>query len=253
VGFSISFLCTISQTYADWLKISYTLELMNQDTPYPQTPSPVPVVPQAVEPLPAPVQAPRDHKSNLVSIVSTILVLLLAPFIALLLTQFVFQSYQVDGQSMQPTLLNNDRLIVLKAPRTWARLTGHSYIPARGDVIIFSEPNLIGLDNTSQPKDLVKRVIGLPGDHVVIKDGSITVYDKQHPNGFDPDKTLSYGKAIPFTSGNIDITVPIGDIYVCGDNRGNSYDSRIFGPVPAGQIVGKLVLRVLPLNSAKKF
>ena len=73
---------------------------------------------------------------------STIFILLLAPAIAVLLTLFVFQSYQVDGPSMEATLQNNDRLIVWKLPRTWAKVTGHQYIPKRGDVIILNESGL---------------------------------------------------------------------------------------------------------------
>ena len=153
---------------------------------------------------------------------------------------------------MQPTLLNNDRLIVFKAPRTWARITGHPYIPDRGDIIVFSQSNLPGLDSLG-PKDLVKRVIGLPGDHLVINNDVITIYNKQNPNGFNPDTTLAYGKNIQPTSGNVDITLPAGEIYVCGDNRAVSEDSRFFGPISADKIIGKLVLRVLPINRATKF
>lgn len=222
----------------------------------PKTPaySQLPVAPSGDD-QPAPVVPHLERsRETLRAAITTIVVIVLALVFAFLLTQFVFQSYQVDGPSMQPTLHNNDRLIVLKVQRTWARLTGHPYIPNRGDVIIFSENNLAGL-NSNQPKDLVKRVIGLPGDHLVIRNGSITIYDKQYPNGFDPDTTLAYGKSthIPFTSDDIDITVPAGDVFVCGDNRGDSEDSRIFGPVPVNQIIGKLALRVFPLSSAEKF
>ena len=187
-------------------------------------------------------------------LLSTLAILLLAPIIALSLTIFVFQSYQVDGQSMQPTLQNNDRLIVLKAPRTWAKLTGHSYIPARGDIIVFNESGLNQLNQTGTTQ-LIKRVIGIPGDHVLVKDGIVTVYNTQHPDGFEPDTSLPYGKStpIPATTGNVDITVPANQIFVCGDNRSDSLDSRIFGTVPASQIVGKLVLRIFPLSHSQKF
>jgi signal peptidase I len=93
----------------------------------------------------------------------------------------------------------------------------------------------------------------LPGDRVVVKDGAITIFNKQHPNGFDPDKMMPYGKVIPTTSGNIDITLGSSQIFVCGDNRPDSLDSRVFGPVDVNNVVGKLVLRVLPLNEAKAF
>jgi signal peptidase I len=89
----------------------------------------------------------------------------------------------------------------------------------------------------------------------VIKNGSITIYNKQHPNGFDPDTTLPYGKEhpLPYTSGNINITLGKDQIFVCGDNRTDSLDSRIFGPVNVNQIIGKLVVRIYPFSNVEAF
>ncbi|HJP95872.1 MAG TPA: signal peptidase I [Candidatus Saccharimonadales bacterium] len=195
----------------------------------------------------------KESKDSVRSIISTISILLLAPVIAILLTVFVFQSYQVDGPSMETTLQNNDRLVVWKLARTWSKVTHHAYIPNRGDVIIFNEPeeNLEGVGAGS--KQLIKRVVGLPGDRIVVKDGVLTVYNNQHPNGFRPDKTLEYGKVIGNTSGDIDVTLNANQLFVCGDNRPDSLDSRVFGPISTDQVVGKLVMRILPLNNAKRF
>jgi signal peptidase I len=198
---------------------------------------------------PAPVQ--EDTKEGLKSVASTLGILLLAPLLALFLTAFIFQSYQVDGPSMQTTLHDKDRLIVLKVPRTWARLTHHDYIPNRGDVIIFNHPDINGL--SSNEKQLIKRVIGLPGERVVVKDGQVTVYNQGNPKGFSPDNTLPYGSVIKYTSGDVDLVVPAGEVFVCGDNRSNSLDSRYFGTVPASDIVGKLGLRVYPFNQSQVF
>jgi signal peptidase I len=156
---------------------------------------------------------------------------------------------------MQNTLHNNDRLIVWKAARTWSRLTSHQYVPNRGDVIIFSESGLANYGDAQDTKQLVKRVIGLPGDHIVIKDSVITVYNAAHPNGFQPDNTLPYGDngAIPPTNNNEDITLKSDELFVCGDNRGDSLDSRIFGPIKTKQVIGKLMVRIFPLNQVKKF
>jgi len=156
---------------------------------------------------------------------------------------------------MQETLHNNDRLIVWKLPRTWAKITGHQYVPNRGDIIILNESGLSNYGDAQDTKQLVKRVIGLPGDHVVIKDNVITVYNKEHPNGFQPDKTLPYGKngAIPPTNNNIDVTLGSTQIFVCGDNRSDSLDSRIFGPIETHQVIGKLVARIYPLSKAQTF
>jgi signal peptidase I len=172
--------------------------------------------------------------------------------IALSITAFAFQSFQVDGQSMETTLQNHDRLIVDKIPRSWARLTHRDYIPKRGNIIVFNQAGLFDVTG-NQEKQLIKRVIGLPGERVVVKDGQITIYNSQHPDGYNPDRTGSYVITASTTPGDIDITLKDHEIFVCGDNRTNSEDSRYFGPVAAHNIVGKLSFRVLPIDKAKKF
>jgi signal peptidase I len=222
--------------------------------------NPTPTPPVANDPVtPSQPQAPRRSDRSAArrigSTLSTIGILLLAPLIAILLTAYVFQSYQVDGPSMQNTLFNNDRLIVWKLPRTWSRITGHQYVPKRGDVVIVTESGLANYGDAQDTKQLVKRVIGLPGDHIVIKNNVITVYNKTYPDGFQPDKSLPYGQngAIPPTPNNEDITLGKDELFICGDNRGNSLDSRIFGPIKTNQVIGKLVVRIFPLNQIKKF
>lgn len=179
-------------------------------------------------------------------------VLVAALVFAVIISMFVFRSYQVDGPSMENTLHNNDKLIVWKLPVTWSKITGHPYIPKRGDIIVFKESGLaqFGQSNT---KDLIKRVIGLPGDKVVVGHGIYMIYNKKHPKGFDPDKTLPYGKNIPYTSGNETVKLGPNQLFVSGDNRPDSLDSRDFGPINANQIIGKLVLRFYPLNEIKIF
>lgn len=192
-----------------------------------------------------------DGQSGFKDIISIVVVLLSALVLAFGLISFVFQSYQVDGPSMQNTLHNDDHLIVWKVPRTWARITGHDYVPKRGDIIVFNEPGL-GAFGQDQDKQLIKRVIGLPGDRVVVKNGKITIYDAAHPKGFDPDTTLPYHNTV-YTAGNVDVTLTAHQLFVCGDNRGDSLDSRVFGPIQTSNVVGKLVLRVLPINNAEWF
>src|SRR5579885_2352081 len=168
-----------------------------------------------------PSEQARNEREGIRSIVSTLAILIIAPLIALCLTAFVFQSYEVDGPSMETTLQNHDRLIVLKVPRTVAHITGHAYIPHRGDIIVFNKNDLYDFGG-NQEKQLIKRVIGLPGDRVVVQDGILTIYNKDNPNGFQPDKIYPYGKVIVTTPGSMDITIPPGQIFVCGDNRVNS-------------------------------
>ena len=190
----------------------------------------------------------ENKQSNLKSILSTIAILVIAPLLAIFLTTFVFQSYEVDGPSMETTLQNRDRLIVLKLPKTISKITRNPYVPKRADIVIFN------LDEGSSlgKRQLIKRVIALPGERITIKDSKVTVYNEENPNGFNPD-SAPYGSVIKYTSGDIDLVVPEGSVFVCGDNRPNSLDSRAFGPVSLDDVVGKLGLRVYPLNKGKTF
>lgn len=195
---------------------------------------------------------PKKEHSGWRELFSTLGILAAALLVALFIIAFVFRSYQVDGPSMETTLHNTDKLIIWKVPRSWSNLTGHPYIPNRGDVVVFTESGLSQFGQQDS-KQLIKRVIGLPGERVVVSNGKYTVYNKQHLKGFNPDTALEYGKNIPATSGNIDITLGKAQIFVSGDNRPDSLDSRTFGPINADQIVGKLVLRVFPISQAKVF
>lgn len=220
---------------------------------------PVPVQPAPPPPPPPPNYQVNIDKSSdprfqepgkLRPVLSFIGLLLTAFLIAFMLNAFVIQSYQVDGQSMEPTLQNDDRLIVDKVPRTLSRITGRSYLPKRGTIIIFNEDNLPGFVG---PKQLIKRVIALPGEHVVVKGTKVTVYNAAHPEGFDPDLAGGYTHNIGESCGDADKVIGPNQIFVMGDNRGNSEDSRCFGPIQADQVVAKLVLRILPLNKSKTF
>jgi len=204
-------------------------------------------------PNPEPTPEP-PKKDTWRTALSTIGILIAAFFVAFLIMFFVFRSYQVEGPSMEPTLSNGDRLIIWKFPRTWARVTGETYIPNRGDIIVFSEQGLTAADGST--KQLIKRVIGLPGDRVVIKDGEVRIYNKHNPDGFEPDISMPYGQGLALGTNpeeEIDETIGSNEVFVMGDNRDNSLDSRTFGPVDANDIVGKLVLRMFPVSKAERF
>lgn len=136
--------------------------------------------------------------------------------IALVIRAFVFAPIVVDGQSMMPTLENKDRLIVNKAVY---------YIkePKRGDIIVFHSP---------ENNDWIKRVIGEPGDEVEIRDGIL------HINGEEIDEYYLNGL---ITEDFDKVTVPENMIFVMGDNRYNSKDSRNphVGPIPIDSVVGR--------------
>lgn len=223
---------------------------MQQTSTIPQQPAPgtAPSGP-SFSPSPPPKKNTGDGWR---SALSTILILIAAPLVAILLTSFVFQSYEVDGPSMQTTLFNRDRLIVWKLPHTFARITHHDYIPHRGDIIVFTKRGISDFGERGD-KQLIKRVIGLPGERVVVKEGNITIYNSEHPEGFNPDTSGHYNVQPDITAGNVDITVPAGEVFVCGDNRTNSLDSRAFGTISSGDIVGKLAFRIFPFNKAKAF
>lgn len=172
---------------------------------------------------------------------------------AFLINQFVFQSYYVEGTSMTPTLENNDRLIISKVERTVAGVQGHSYIPERGQIVVL-DSSIIGLNG--QHEQLIKRVIAIPGDRVHIEAGTVTVFNTQHPDGYDVTRDLGLTNLQPtYSDEPIDVTIPEGQVYVMGDNReqGGSYDSRSFGPIDGNQIQGRLWGRVLPLEKAQLY
>lgn len=179
-------------------------------------------------------------------------VLLSAILLAFLLISFVFQSYQVEGPSMQKTLENRDHLIVWKLSKTFNRALGKQYVPNRGDIVIFTEP--AGSACNGAGKQLIKRVVGLPGEHVVYKGTTITVYNATHPEGFNPDTEGGYSSnLINEKPSNTDFTLGNDELFVSGDNRDNSTDSRCFGPLKTNQVIGKLAVRILPLNQFKLF
>jgi len=176
----------------------------------------------------------------------------LAAVIGVLLTAFVLRSYTVHGISMEPTLRGGDIVLTSKIAYTFGALTGKPHIPTRGALVVFKNP----FYNQGDPDMfIVKRVIGLPGDHVVVSDGRITVYPTGvTPGGFNPDDGVD-GPQSP-TSGDVDRTVPDDELFVAGDNRlgENSFDSRNgMSTVPLREVQGTAVIRFWPLNKIRLF
>jgi signal peptidase I len=160
---------------------------------------------------------------------------------------FGIQSYQVDGQSMYPTLSHGDRLIISKLGRTKSSLFRQDFVPKRGDIVVFHDP-------FAQGRFLIKRVLALPGERVTLQNGDLRVYNSSNPNGFAPTEQIE--KELLFTVGTVDLTVPEDHLFVVGDNRGagGSLDSRNYlGTVPSDAIVGVLVLRLFPLSDIRFF
>ncbi len=148
--------------------------------------------------------------------------------------KFIFQPFYVIGPSMEPSFYDQDYLIIDKI----------SYIldkPERGDVAIFISPK----NNNNY---LIKRVVGLPGERIVIKSDKIRIFNKEHPDGMILNE--SYLNAGTQTRGKIDQKLEPGQYYMLGDNRNMSLDSRSFGPVKEKNIIGQAWLRGWPLKEA---
>ncbi len=149
-----------------------------------------------------------------------------AILIALLINVFVGQATRVDGQSMEPSLHTNQRLVVEK-------LSYRFHGPERFDVVV--------LKVVSQANELlIKRVIGLPGETVEVKDGKVYI------DGKPLDEPFLAGDTRPGRHGRV--VVPPLHVYVMGDNRDHSNDSRSFGPVAIDNIVGRAWISYWPLE-----
>jgi signal peptidase I len=166
----------------------------------------------------------------------------------LLINTFIFRSFLVSGHSMDKTLADGDRLIVNRLPVTAAQIANKTYMPDRGQIIVFKNPRFV---DGAQDEYIVKRVIAFPGERVTVVDGTLTVYNDLHPEGFHPDddtRKNGVGPQSP-TSGEVNTTVPDGTVFVSGDNRigSNSFDSRSgLGTIPTYDIVGPVALRIFP-------
>lgn len=147
-----------------------------------------------------------------------------ALLIALLINVFVGQATRVDGQSMEPNLHTDQRLVVEKVSY---RFHG----PRRFDIVVLKLPE-------QGDELLIKRVVGLPGETVEIRDGRVYINSEALDEPFTPEETRSrrYEK----------VTVPPLHVFVLGDNRNRSNDSRSFGPVPIDDIVGRAWLSYWP-------
>lgn len=171
-----------------------------------------------------------------------------------MLNAWIIQLYQVDGPSMQTTLFTGNSIAVNKIPKTFNRLTRKQYVPKRGQVVVFIKERNVLFEpvEPDAPTYVVKRVIGLPGDRVVVNGAIITIYNSINPNGFNPDVNKSWTKNIQAGSNDqIDITLQPDELFLVGDNRPESIDSRSYGPVKLSELVGQANFRVTPISELK--
>lgn len=146
------------------------------------------------------------------------------------LRYFLIQPFVVDGNSMEPNFHDKEYLLIEK-------ISYRFHNPKRGDVIIFQPPN--------RNVYYIKRVIGLPGEKIVI-DNQVMIYNKQNPSGIVLEEP--YLKRFERTEGAISKTLQDGEYFVMGDNRGNSSDSREFGILPRKNVSGRVFITIFPFS-----
>lgn len=160
---------------------------------------------------------------------------ILALLIVIPIRYFLFQPFLVKGQSMEPNFQEMDYLII-------DEISYRLRDPQRGEVIVFKYP-----DNPSQR--YIKRIIGLPGEKVEIKNGKIKIFETDQISVLDESKYLP---SSDYTSGNIGILLKENEYFVLGDNRSSSFDSRRFGALERDYIIGKVLLRAWPITALAK-
>lgn len=155
--------------------------------------------------------------------------------IFLIVYLFIMQPHQVNGASMYPSYEDGEYLLTDK-------ISYKMHNPQRGDVVVFRAPEAAQCPEGTGC-DFIKRIIGLPGDQISIKDEQIYVNNTLVTETYLPDGTPT--RAGAYTS-NGPVVVPVNDYFVLGDNRNHSSDSRTWGPVPKENIVGKVFFRYWP-------
>lgn len=175
------------------------------------------------------------HSGSSVFFSELIRFVLIAVFVVLPIRVFIAQPFIVSGSSMDPTFKNGEYLIVDEISYRFEE-------PARGDVIIFKYPN-------DPSKFFIKRIIGLPGEHVSISGNAVSVANGTSSETLQLDESyLSHP-----TLGTIDVTLGDEEYFVMGDNRPASSDSRVWGPLNRDFIIGRALVRLLPVTKVDLF
>jgi len=185
-------------------------------------------------PLPGSRNGPAEHKpprSTHRTILEWVAVIGGGVLIAFVVEAFLVQAFWIPSPSMEPTLEQGDRVLVNK-------LAYKFHDVHRGDVVVFERPPGTSNGADDEIKDLIKRVVGVGGDRIESRDGSLYVNRELIDEPYlEPGTRTDVPEAI---------VVPDGQVFVMGDNRENSEDSRVFGPIDEDTIVGRAFVRVLP-------
>jgi len=200
----------------------------------------------AAEPV-APKRSRRSRRRRLekwfgprgAGIAEWVIVIVGAILLALIVKVFLLQAFYIPSLSMYPTLHEGDRVLVNK-------LSYRLHDVNRGDVIVFERPPS---ETSSNIPDLIKRVVGLPGESITIENGSVFVDGKRLDENYLPDGTVTSAANAPNKcTTDAPCVVPEGKVWVKGDNRGDSKDSRYFGAIDESSIVGRAFITVWPLG-----
>lgn len=151
---------------------------------------------------------------------------------------FLIQPFYVKGASMEPSFYDHEYLII-------DEITYRFRAPQRGQIVVFRYPR-------DPSQYFIKRIIGLPGERIVVSASSLTVYNEKWPQGKVLDEN-SYLPAGTRTPGQVDLALTSDEYFVLGDNRNSSLDSRGFGPVGREDIIGRTWLRGWPLDRISRF
>lgn len=165
-------------------------------------------------------------------------VIVIALAIIIPIRYFIVQPFFVHGASMEETFHDADYILI-------DEISYRFNDPERGDIVVFRYPN----DRTQY---FIKRVVGLPGETIEVKDNSVKIYNSESPEGFFLEES-EYLDDSQITSGNLRIKLDSREYFVMGDNRSHSSDSRIWGPVHRSLITGRVFARAWPFNKAGLF
>ena len=173
----------------------------------------------------------RRRRSRQRAAIEWVAILVVAVAVSFVMRSYALQTFFIPSGSMEPTLQIGDRIIVSK-------LSLHFGAIHRGDILVFKAPPA---EHCGEPvTDLVKRVIGLPGDHLTSRANTIYV------NGQALKETWTHYEPLSTPIGNV--TVPANQYFMMGDNHPNSCDSRMWGTVPRSDIIGRAFVRIWPLS-----
>ena len=175
-------------------------------------------------------RSPESHKDTPNPWIDSTKTVAVGLLMALGIHTFIAEIRYIPSDSMQPTLEVGDRLLVEK-------LSYHFHSPQRKDLVVFKAPP--ELEAQTLHDDLIKRVVGIPGDVIQIRNGQTLINSKVVSEPYLKEKpTYNYGP----------VTVPQHQYFVLGDNRNHSYDSHLWGFVPEQNIIGHAALRIYPFT-----